>query len=107
MFTYRATLKRIIDADTIEFIVDLGFNIHIQERFRLFGINAFERNTPEGKKAIEFVTHWFETNPNIVLVSEKPLRQEKYGRWLAVVHSGEAVLNDALIDNNFAVPYMT
>lgn len=112
MYTYQATMQRIIDADTIQFVVDLGFHVRIAEKFRLANINAFERYTDKGKEAIKFVADWFAANPLIVLISQKPIRQEKYGRWLAIVHStliesADISLNDLLIAKGLAVPYMT
>ena len=49
LYTYRAKLIRVIDGDTDDLQVDLGFNIFVRERFRLAGINAYEISTEKGK----------------------------------------------------------
>jgi endonuclease YncB( thermonuclease family) len=108
MFNYNATLHKIVDADTIDLIVDLGFHITICERFRLANINAAERNTQLGKDAIKFAAEWFVQNSTFVIQSIKPIHQEKYGRWLAIIRSNDLLscLNDLLVANAYAVPYM-
>ncbi|GAG20500.1 unnamed protein product, partial [marine sediment metagenome] len=42
MYTYRAKLDRVVDGDTVDLFVDLGFNICIKDRFRLLGIDTPE-----------------------------------------------------------------
>lgn len=42
MYTYKATVTSVYDGDTFNATVDLGFNISINETFRLFGLNAPE-----------------------------------------------------------------
>ena len=45
MFEYEATLDRIVDGDTLDVLIDLGFDIHIKKRVRIFGINTAESRT--------------------------------------------------------------
>ena len=40
MYHYKAILNRIIDGDTIDVMIDLGFGIQIKQRVRLHGINT-------------------------------------------------------------------
>ena len=51
IYVYNAHLDRVVDADTIDLMVDLGFNVKMKMRVRLMGIDAPERYTPEGKAA--------------------------------------------------------
>lgn len=60
MWTYRAVLVRLIDADTYLFDLDLGFHVTIRERVRLLGANCPERNTAQGRAAIAYATGWFD-----------------------------------------------
>jgi micrococcal nuclease len=55
MYTYRAKLVRVVDGDTLDAFVDLGFNVWIKRRIRLSGIDAYEartRNKKEKKKGL-------------------------------------------------------
>lgn len=113
MYNYKVRLDRIIDADTISLVVDLGFHIEAREVFRLWGLNAPERYTPEGKAAISFVAAWFAGHAGFELGSMKAKSdQDKYGRWLAVIVGRDAGgietnLNAELISTGHAVKYLT
>lgn len=107
MFEYRATLDRIIDADTVRLVVDLGFRVTLTETFRLAGINAPERFTEAGKLATQFVADWFARQTEVVLESQKAPQQEKYGRWLATLRGSDGTtLNDQLVTAGHAVLFM-
>ena len=53
MYKYNAKLIRVIDGDTVDALIDLGFNVWVKKRIRLYGINAPETRTKdlEEKKA--------------------------------------------------------
>lgn len=104
LFFYRAKLLNVVDGDTVDLEVDLGFNIFIRERFRLAGINAYEISTEKGKIAKAYVEKRFaENNNECVIRSEK---KEKYGRWLAWIwFDGEKTLNEELVELGLAVRY--
>jgi len=104
-FCYKAKVLRVIDGDTIEAEVDLGFNIRLRERFRFAGINAYEKDTELGKKATEYVKKRFaENNNECIIKSEK---QGKYGRWLAWIWLADSnkTLNEELVEKGLAVWY--
>ena len=105
LFFYRAKVLRVVDGDTIDAEVDLGFNIKLKQRFRFAGINAYEINTELGKKAKEYVEKRFaENNNECIIKSEK---QGKYGRWLAWIwlKDSDITLNAELVEKGFAVWY--
>lgn len=111
MYHYLAKLINVVDGDTIDLDVDLGFHIIVRDRFRLFGINTPERGKPGYKEAASFIKDWFSNQviPNTAYIqSEKPL-QDKYGRYLVRIYSTSdfiaPTLNDLLVQNNFAVVY--
>jgi len=54
MYEYNAQLVRVVDGDTVDISVDLGFHISQQIRVRLNGINSPETSTPAGKGAKSF-----------------------------------------------------
>jgi micrococcal nuclease len=104
--TYKVKPLSVRDGDTFTGDVDLGFNIRIAMTFRLEGLN-----TPEvvGKeKAAGLVSRAFlEDKINSakeVLVKTK--KKEKYGRYLATVFCDGVNVNEQLIKEGLAVPYM-
>jgi endonuclease YncB( thermonuclease family) len=56
---YRAKLHRVIDGDTFELDIDLGFGCWTRQTIRLQGLDCPERNTPEGRAAKAFTEAWF------------------------------------------------
>ena len=50
MYDYKAKLIRVIDGDTIDAMIDLGFNTWVKKRIRLAGIDAFETRTRNKKE---------------------------------------------------------
>ena len=105
-YTYRATIERCIDGDTIVAMVDLGFHTLSRQTFRLVGVNCPEMNTQAGKDAREFTDLWFMSSKQCVIQTVKDKR-EKYGRYLARVFDADGrCLNADLLTNNLAVPYM-
>lgn len=110
MYEYKAKLIKVVDGDTVDLNVDLGFYIFIQTRFRMAGINTPERGKPGWNEAKQFVIQWFsEHNGECTIKTLKPL-QDKYGRYLAYIFADElypnGTLNRLLIEANLAVEYM-
>lgn len=107
MYEYAATLIRVVDADTFDMNIDLGFYTHVYDRVRLFGVNAPERFTPEGRIATAFVKSWFSLNPIFVLRTHKGDLTDKYGRWVAEVVTREGIsLSAAMIEEGLGVPFI-
>ncbi|MFD3514897.1 thermonuclease family protein [Streptomyces sp. NPDC058657] len=103
MNVYPARLVRVIDADTLDVEIDLGFSIHIRQRVRLQGLNAPERNTADGKAAIDWVLAWFTGRDRFTVETHQ---QEKYGRWLATITDPDGMnLNAALLAEGYAASY--
>ncbi len=96
-YRYNARNIRVIDGDTIEAEIDLGFRVFRKDIFRLAGINAPERDKP----STSFLSMSIE-GKNIVIESKKA---EKYGRWLATVFADGVNVNQALVDMGHAVAY--
>jgi micrococcal nuclease len=86
MFEYQARLMRVVDGDTIDLDIDLGFNVHVIQSCRLNGCNAPEKNTPEGVAAKTYVQTWFAANVGQVTPFKvQTYKKEKYGRYLVDV----------------------
>lgn len=105
MYKYKAIVLKITDADTIYLRVDLGFRTYIEETFRLYGINAPELNTEGGKLAKSEVEKLLPIGCQVVVDTHKD-RREKFGRWLATIKYKRKNINQYLVKNGFAVPYM-
>jgi micrococcal nuclease len=90
IYIYKAELVRVVDGDTVDLIIDLGFDTSRKERFRLYGIDAPELNTLAGKAAKAWL--WDALQPleaiyvQTIQLSTKAKR-DKYGRFLAVLYS--------------------
>ncbi len=81
-FAYVAYLTNVVDGDTIVVDVDLGFNVFVEQRLRLRGIDAPEINSPEGIEAKIFLEERLKRSRKIVI---KTYGNDKYGRRLADV----------------------
>lgn len=109
MFSYYARVLEIIDGDTIDIAVDLGFNIQHIIRVRLHGINTPELRSKDAVvkgKAIAARNRLVELiEGKIVHVETIRDSKEKYGRYLAVITANETNINQQLISEGLATPY--
>lgn len=106
----KAQIKRIIDGDTFEVIVDCGFRRYSVERLRLLGVNTPEVRGVQKEKGLEsarFVEQLMPVGSTIVFRSVKA---DSFGRWLADVFYEETKgqyenLAERLIADGFGVEY--
>ncbi|MEO1945610.1 MAG: hypothetical protein ABGY11_15010 [Candidatus Thioglobus sp.] len=83
MYEYRAKVDRVIDGDTVDFIVDLGFNVSIKIRGRFAGVDTPERGHPDWSKATSMCTNLlYQIAPLLTIKTEKT---GKYGRWIVEI----------------------
>lgn len=111
MYKYEAKIDRVVDGDTIDIVIDLGFKITTNQRIRLKGINTPEtynvkRDSEEyakGMAAKEFVMQRISENNNTAVI-ETDKDTGKYGRYIATVWLADnsTSLNDELVDKGFA-----
>jgi len=111
MYKYKATVSHIVDGDTIDIIIDLGFKITTNQRIRLKEINTPEtynvkKTSEEYKKGMlakEFVQQRLLANNNEIIV-ETDKETGKYGRYIGVIWlaDNETSLNDELVNKGFA-----
>lgn len=118
MYQYRARLAGtakggVVDGDTLDVVIDLGFGITRQERVRIDGVNAPEMTTPEGPPARRWVLDWMAWHATtglewpLVIRTLKPDPRDKYGRYVARVMSasdGSDLASDMLAAG-IALPY--
>ena len=81
-YTYKAHLKRVIDGDTLEVLIDLGFSSYSTQRLRLKGIDTPELPTLEGMKAKKFVEKSLKDSKFLII---KTHSHDKYDRYLVDV----------------------
>lgn len=92
LYLYSGKIERVLDGDTLDVTIDVGFNIKSKDRIRIFGVNAPEMSTPEGIKAKEFLEGLIQVNGlDIVFYSIKDKR-ETFGRYLGVLYFGKDAL---------------
>jgi micrococcal nuclease len=103
MYEYKAVVKKVIDGDTIDVTIDLGFNIKYTERVRLARINAPEMSTDAGKVVKTFMVDTLEGRDVTIRTQKNTF--DKYGRWIAEVFYNEQSINQLLLDKNMAVTY--
>lgn len=81
-FTYGAKVLRVVDGDTLDLEVDLGFRVRVTQRFRLLDYNAPEMTGPEralGFQAALALSTELPVGSDVVVRSEKG---DAFGRWL-------------------------
>ena len=106
MYTYSAVCTRVVDGDTIDVDVDLGFVVFTRARLRFARINAPETRTRDlaekerGYMAKDLIKSAIEGNDNKVRVTTT--EKGKYGRWIAEIYVGETNLSDLLLENGLA-----
>ena len=105
MYEYKAKIERVVDADTIDVSIDLGFDVWTKQRVRVAGLNAAEKNTQEGKNAIEYAKTVLKHGMEVLLRSHQDKR-EKFGRYLAEIWiTKDESYNEKLLKLGYAVPY--
>ena len=94
MFPYQAKLFQVIDGDTVDLLIDLGFGVHVRERCRLYGIDAPEMPTEAGKAAKAYLESLIGAATGELFVATRKMtrkpkeKTDKYGRYLAVLYDG-------------------
>ena len=104
MYKYNAQVLKVIDGDTLDLFVDLGFKVGFNTRIRLIGIDTPEKNFPYGKVVKDYLTNLLEGNKVYLDVTKK----DKYGRYLGMVYLNESdnvSVNELLINENMAKAY--
>ena len=111
MYEYSCTVDRVVDGDTIDVILDLGFDIMFRSRVRLYGIDTPEsrtRNKDEkvrGKMAGSFLKDAVDNGTKVIIETKLKDSRGKYGRVLGNVIVDGVNINQVMIDNYLAVAY--
>jgi micrococcal nuclease len=115
MFEYYVKeVTKVVDGDTIDGIIDLGFDISFSSRVRLAGIDTPEsRTTDKMEKALgleckKYLADRIKAAKTVVIKTEKLDSSEKYGRilgWLYLDGEGNSI-NNEMIENGYAWGYL-
>ena len=117
-YNFRVTeIKKVLDGDTIDVIIDLGFDLAKTERVRIAGVDTPEkrtRNLEEKALGID-ATEWLKDklegaidgDDDLIIRTELVGGVGKYGRLLGWLYIGDATvsLNEQMIDEGYAWPY--
>lgn len=112
LYTYKATVDRVVDGDTLKVTIDLGFTVYWKSSCRFYGVNTPELKSKDAElkakaqAAKKYVSELL-TPGTEIMVKSRDL--DKYGRPLVDVFYGQEFsmhLNQELIDKNYAVPFM-
>jgi micrococcal nuclease len=111
---YVREVKNIVDGDTIDVVIDLGFSILFESRVRLAGIDTPEsRTTDKREKALgleskKYLADRIKAAKNVVIKTEKLDSSEKYGRilgWIYLDGEGSSI-NHEMIEKGYAWGYL-
>ena len=112
MYEYKATVKRIIDGDSLVLDIDLGFYMFMNEtKIRLYGLDTPEMNSEDPLlrlQAIMAIRYLYDNLQVGEKVTIKTVldKREKYGRLLATIITNDGLnINEGLIQNKLAVSY--
>jgi micrococcal nuclease len=106
-------ILKVVDGDTIDADIDLGFDISLSKRIRLAGVDTPESRTSDanekkyGLESKEWLKHKVENAKNILIKTELPDSTEKYGRIIGhlFINDQESSLNDQMIVEGYAWTY--
>jgi len=115
MFEYYVKkVSKVVDGDTIDVEIDLGFDISFSSRVRLAGIDTPESRTADkiekalGLESKEYLKKAIDASKTVVIKTEKMDSSEKYGRILGWVFldGSEVSINQKMINEGYAWGYM-
>lgn len=108
-YCYNAFVSRVVDGDTLDARVDLGFNVFIVERFRIANIDAPETYGVK-KETVEYENGMITKNRLIELIEGKNVtikteKTGKYGRYIAEIFLDGNSVGDILLSEGLVEPY--
>lgn len=104
LFNYNGKVTNVVDGDTVDVDVDLGFNVFTKVRIRLANINAPEMKSSDTleREMAELSKKFLSSkvlNRDIVLDSTG---KDKYGRWIGNISVDGAIVNEQMVKEGYA-----
>jgi micrococcal nuclease len=100
----KALVTHIVDGDTFDAIVDLGYGSSVEIRFRLLGVDTPERGQEGYQEAKDYLEQ--EIGNREVYIASRKFQKGGFGRYLGVVYYANGNLNENLLELNLATPYI-
>ena len=110
MYEYSCSIDKVVDGDTVDVTIDLGFKIFHKARVRMYGIDTPEsrtRDLEEKQRGIMSKTFLGDTlaqSNNIIIKTQKDAKG-KFGRILGELYINDININQLMIDKYLAVAY--
>jgi len=106
-------IHKVVDGDTIDADIDLGFDISLTKRIRLAGVDTPESRTRDeyekklGLESKEWLKNRLQFAKDIIIKTELPDSTEKYGRIIGhlFINNESTSLNEQMIDEGYALAY--
>ena len=109
VYEYSCQVKRVVDGDTVDVVIDLGFDIHFATRVRLYGMDSPESRTRDkdekarGFLSKEFLQSWMEKDE--VVIKTRKDKKGKFGRVLGEMFVRGENINKLMVKEHHAVEY--
>ena len=110
MYEYNCTIDRVVDGDTVDVTIDLGFKIFHKARVRMYGIDTPESRTRDlDEKARGILSKSFLQDAlvqsNKVIIKTQKDAKGKFGRILGELYVNDININQLMVDKYLAVAY--
>ena len=109
MYQYKINVLKIVDGDTLDVSIDLGFYVTTIQRIRLVGVDTPETNSKDelerklANEAKQFITEWISTQKQMLI---KTTKDDKYGRMLGEITGDNGqIINNILVEKGYAWAY--
>ena len=109
MYEYNCKVKRVVDGDTVDVVIDLGFDVAYSSRVRLYGIDTPESRTRDkdekarGLISKDFLKSWLDKGD--VVIRTRKDKKGKFGRVLGEMVVDNININELMIEEHHAVKY--
>jgi len=95
LYTYRGKVERIIDGDTVQFLLDLGFSAFTSQKLRLLNVWAAERGEMNYGEHTKITKNALPIGTEVLVHTIKDSR-DKYGRYVANIFIGDECINEKI-----------
>jgi micrococcal nuclease len=106
-YIYKARITNVVDGDTVDAVIDVGFKMTTTQRLRLAGIDTAEltsKDPVERASAQEAKLFLIQEllNKDVIIKTEKA---DAFGRYLATIYLSDVNVNETMLAKNLALPY--